>query len=655
MPEFASFLSGGGEMGARIRAFDWSTTSLGRPRDWPQSLRSALGICLHSSFPTAIYWGAELRLLYNDSWSPIPGPRHPASLGARAQDVWPDIWHIIEPQLRGVIESREGFITSDQMLPLRRYGRIEHTYWDYSFTPIVGEDGRVAGVLNQGRETTERTLAMRRDALLLEISDRIRPLTSAGRVLRAALELLGREIGVGRVGYGEIDAEGATVDVAGTWTDGSMAPLSGQFKLGMFGERVTETLRRGGTVRIENIPTERDLTAPSIADRFEALGVRSALVVPFMKQGRYTGVIFAHHHAPHAWTLHHELLLETLAERLWFEVDRARNVTALHDSEEWHRLIFEQADDFIFTADLNQTITACNPASAAALGLTPEDVIGHSIAEFISAEDFVRTGTMLREKLLDGGTTQYEVEVIGRDDKRMLWEVNSTLAIDRDGQAIGLHAIARDVTERRADERRQQLLIHELNHRVKNTLALVQGLALQSLRGERDPAEERSAFEARLAALANAHDLLTREQWQGATLGRLVTEAAAPHCGTPGGEDRVTIQGPAIRLAPKAAVSIVMALHELCTNAVKYGSLSSPEGRVTISWAIHDGRFTLEWRESGGPQIDPPARRGFGIRMIERVLATDLGGEVVTRFDSPGFVCSIDAPLPVIRETGVPG
>ena len=161
LPE-ATFLTGGGEMGALIRDFDWDEHPFGPPQTWPQSLRSALSICLHSAFPTAIYWGPDLRLLYNDAWAPIPADRHPGALGQKAADVWPDIWPVVGPQFQHVSDTGEGFSTFDQMLALERGDTVEETYWNYSFTPIRGEDGSVVGILNQGHETTDRVMAERR-------------------------------------------------------------------------------------------------------------------------------------------------------------------------------------------------------------------------------------------------------------------------------------------------------------------------------------------------------------------------------------------------------------------------------------------------------------------------------------------------------------
>lgn len=154
-------VSAPGEMGARIREHDWARTSLGPSSQWPAALRCALDICIHSMLPTAIYWGPDLVLLYNDAWSVIPSDKHPWALGRPAREVWSDIWHIVGPQLARVIEHGEGVAVYDHLLPMMRGGIARETYWNYSFTPIRDETGRVLGIFNQGHETTEKFLAER--------------------------------------------------------------------------------------------------------------------------------------------------------------------------------------------------------------------------------------------------------------------------------------------------------------------------------------------------------------------------------------------------------------------------------------------------------------------------------------------------------------
>ena len=149
------------EMNQRIRAIDWEKTSFGAEAGWPQELRMALSLCLNTTLPTALYWGEDLRLLYNDAWAPIAGEKHPWALGRPAREVWADIWHVIEPQLLAVLQTGQGFSVADQMLPMQRGGRIQQTHWDYSFAPIFGQSGEVLGIFNQGNETTARLSAER--------------------------------------------------------------------------------------------------------------------------------------------------------------------------------------------------------------------------------------------------------------------------------------------------------------------------------------------------------------------------------------------------------------------------------------------------------------------------------------------------------------
>jgi PAS domain S-box-containing protein len=208
------------------------------------------------------------------------------------------------------------------------------------------------------------------------------------------------------------------------------------------------------------------------------------------------------------------------------------------------------------------------------------------------------------------------------------------------GEVDRIIGVALDITDRKRDEEHQRLLLHELNHRVKNTLAVVQALAHQSFAGSRDVAR-REAFEGRLVALAGAHNLLTRESWEAASL-RDVIRSAAAACDPDG--TRLALDGPEMRVPPKTAVAFALAIHELCTNAVKYGALSTESGRVTVAWSVADSRLRLVWTEAGGPPVLPPRRRGFGSRMLENALAGELAGVVRLDFAPSGLCCTIDAP-----------
>jgi two-component sensor histidine kinase len=209
-------------------------------------------------------------------------------------------------------------------------------------------------------------------------------------------------------------------------------------------------------------------------------------------------------------------------------------------------------------------------------------------------------------------------------------------------------AAQREIAERREAEKHRELLINELNHRVKNTLATVQSVAAQTLRTSALDAEVRHRLDARLIALSDAHNLLTEHNWTGATLDEVVEMALRPHRSER--EDRFEVEGPQVPLPPKSALALAMALHELTTNAIKYGALSNESGRVIIRWQVNDEdtgpRLHMTWTEQGGPPVTPPTRRGFGTRLVERGLAADLGGSVQLSYPASGVVCTIDTPLP---------
>ena len=194
------------------------------------------------------------------------------------------------------------------------------------------------------------------------------------------------------------------------------------------------------------------------------------------------------------------------------------------------------------------------------------------------------------------------------------------------------------------------MLIDELNHRVKNTLATVNAIVSQALRSSSDIAAVRGSIEGRLSALSRSHDLLTRESWKSAGLLDVLQDALQPFGVADGRAERFVIRGDNIRVPPKAVLALGIAFHELATNAVKYGAFSNEAGRILITSAIEpkpDGdRLVLHWREQGGPPVSPPTRKGFGSRVIERGLAYELGGKVNLEYQPDGVVCTIDIPGP---------
>ena len=213
-----------------------------------------------------------------------------------------------------------------------------------------------------------------------------------------------------------------------------------------------------------------------------------------------------------------------------------------------------------------------------------------------------------------------------------------------DGEAAGVFVEGSDVTDRVRAEQQQKLLLDELNHRVKNTLATVQSIAAQTLRTSPDPATFNQAFESRLLALSSTHDLLTASSWRGADLRDILLAEFRPH-----GTERYRLEGPDLGLSPARALALGLLFHELATNAAKYGALSSPEGCVKVTWGLEDAggedRLVITWTEEKGPKVGPPTRKGFGSRLIERSLKGELGGEATLDYRQDGLHCQVILPL----------
>jgi two-component sensor histidine kinase len=203
-----------------------------------------------------------------------------------------------------------------------------------------------------------------------------------------------------------------------------------------------------------------------------------------------------------------------------------------------------------------------------------------------------------------------------------------------------------DAREREAADKLQKLILEELHHRIKNTLATVSAIASQSLRTATSVELGRQAIEGRLIALGRAHDLLLQARWTSADLAHIVRGATEPYESRD--TARFSISGPEIKIVSSSVIALAMTFNELCTNATKFGALSVPAGRIAIGWTIDDVRLRLTWSEKNGPPVHPPARRSFGTRMIE-TLGKQLGGEAHLAYEPPGFIYTLDVPLSTVK------
>ncbi|HEY8381118.1 MAG TPA: HWE histidine kinase domain-containing protein [Microvirga sp.] len=330
--------------------------------------------------------------------------------------------------------------------------------------------------------------------------------------------------------------------------------------------------------------------------------------------------------------------------------DVAERQRALRESEEQARLALEAGEMGTWWINPTDRKSGWSQKTAALLGL-PVDASTTTLdawTRLIHPDDVPWISEQLEAALR--GEREYDVEYrLVREDGTETW-LNSRgrVFFNVEGKAVHMLGIVFDITARKKAEEQQRLLLDELNHRVKNTLATVQSIASQTLRTAADPAEFRTAFEGRLLALSKTHDLLTRNAWRDADLRAIADQELRPYGRD--GDDRVTVSGPQLRLPARMAINLGLVLHELATNAAKYGALSVPQGRLALTWRLEPGAcgktdLHLSWREFDGPKVAPPNRKGFGSRLIQRSLEGELNGRAALDFPPTGARCEIVIPF----------
>ena len=418
-------------------------------------------------------------------------------------------------------------------------------------------------------------------ALLLRLMEGRRHTADPEVMMMAASEAIGRDLQADRVGFFEVREDQLHFTVG--WTAGDLPLLTGSWPAVAIGTRYLAEVQAGRTLAIVDARTD-PLTADS---RFGEIGMVSGIGAPIIRHGRWHAGFYVNHAGPRAWKEDEIRLVRDVADQTWDAIERARAEAALRESEERFRTIFEQANDFIFTTDLELRITSCNPAVAAAVGYGPEEIVGRSISEFISPGQLELTRAMRAQKLRDGGSTRYEVEVTARSGRLMIWQINSRLTFGPLGTPTGLHAIGRDVTEERQARdalRASEQRLRAASTRLEGMLSAAEiGAWVWDLRTNR--VESDSNF-ARLYGL-------TTEEVRDATPD-LFRQHVHP-------EDREYLRA-------------------VCDEALRSGALRSDAFRIvrpdgSVRWVM--GRGKVHYDECGKPQALP----GLVIDITERMLA----------------------------------
>jgi signal transduction histidine kinase/ActR/RegA family two-component response regulator len=334
-----TFLAGGGDMGARLRAFEWASTPLGAPASWSATLRALVGVMLGSRQPMFIAWGPERTLLYNDGYARLCGSKHPWALGRRFAEVWADIIDDVGPIMDRAYEGVSTHMDDIAFIMQDRHGYPEEAHFEFSYTPVLEASGRVSGMFCACSETTGRVFIERRLRFLFELSDRLRRVSDPGAIMAVASEATGRYLAAGRVGYAEIDETGESFVVAHDWTDGRMAKMPVRASVSSFGATV-EMLRAGQTLSVGDARTDRRLRDGGGV--LAEIGAVSAITVPLMEDRRFAAAFFVHHAERRRWRDDEQALVKDVAERTWEAVRRARSERNLREE---HR----RKDEFLAT------------------------------------------------------------------------------------------------------------------------------------------------------------------------------------------------------------------------------------------------------------------------------------------------------------------
>ncbi len=387
--------------------------------------------------------------------------------------------------------------------------------------------------------------------------------------------------------------------------------------------------------------------------------IRALAFIPLVAGGVAVGKFMTYYELPRNFSGHESDLAVMIARQVGFSIERARSEKArraaeqeLRESEERFRLMSEHAPVMIWMSDAQGKCLHLNRLLREFWGVSEEDTAAFDWSKTIHPEDLGHIGKTMTRALAERSNVSLNGRYRRADGSYRVLHTDARPRLS-DGQFRGMIGVNVDVTEReeaeaarRSAEARRELLVAELNHRVKNTLSVVQAIANQTFRGTAQDA--RAAFEGRLMALARSHDLLTKSDWRSVSLREVAAMSVQD-----AEETRTSVGGPAILLPPARAVALGMVLHELFTNALKYGALSNNGGRVAVRWTLDNKMpeaIEISWLEDGGPPVSVPSRKGFGSILVERMVKSDLQGDVVIDFRPQGLACRIYARIPAAAK-----
>jgi PAS domain S-box-containing protein len=444
------------EIARLLAELDWSRSPIGDPEGWPQSLKTTVGLMLAAQAQIVLFWGPEFVALYNDSYAPTIGDKHPRALGRPARENWAELWDDLGPLLRDVRKTGRTFSAKDRPFYIERQrDRGETVYFDVSYSPVPEADGSVAGVLCIVAETTARVLTERRREALLQLDERLRNVTDTAELSFTASQLLGETLGAARVGYGVIDAAAGTVSVERNWSRPGVADVAGHHDLDEYGSYF-ECLLRGEAVAVTDVATDPRTCAKPEA--FVRLGIRSFLDMPVVEEGRGAAILFVHSVGPRVWTDEEHTLVRDFAERTRAAIARRAAERELREYASRLAAAFSQAAAGFAEGDLDGKFFAVNDSYCEIVGRTREDLLSLRMQDITHPDDLQVNQPLFRAAAAGGPAFDIEKRYI-RPDGSVVWVRNSVTGVrDAHDEVRSMLAVSVDITSRKNAEAALQTL-----------------------------------------------------------------------------------------------------------------------------------------------------------------------------------------------------
>lgn len=609
-------------MRERIETHDWSATPLGDRAHWPAHLRATVDLMVGHGFPMIVLWGPELIQIYNDGYAEIMADKHPGGLGMPTQRCWPEVWHINGP-IYDQVWAGQTLTFRDKLYPLVRNGRLDDVWFTITYSPLRGSEGAIEGILVTMFEITAEH-QQRRERELAELEQR-----RSEQRLALAFKLL-------PVGIAIIGADGEVVmsnDVMDMYLPSRQVPSNDPVNLARW---------RGWD----------DGGQPLAPDQFPAArALRGETVAP--------GTEFLHRHQDgrDAWTrvaaapMRDESGAISGVFAVVVDIDAIKRANQrLREKEERFRQFAHASSDVLWIRDAaTMEAEMLSTAFESVYAVPVETCMGElrNWSARVVADDR-ETAVRTLAEARDGNRRVHEFRIQRPDtgEFRMLRDTVFPL-FDVHGRVKRIAGICSDVTEERRSARHQSVLLAELQHRVRNIMALISSIAWRTRDGATSVDDYATRLAGRVMSLARTQALLTRGANAGIELRALLQEELSAQAES----TQFSLQGPDVLLPPKAAEVLALALHELTSNALKHGALAQIDGCIDVEWSLTEMRGTpwvdIHWNEHRTPDAAwcPPTRRGFGTALVEERVPYELGGRGSIEVRADGAQARIGLPL----------